>query len=436
MNSPTHTSESGYNTSLGKSDSAGPPAPAPLIPCPECGSTSTWKDGLRYVRRNNVPVQRWLCRTCGFRYSEGTRPVQNVQNVDRQALNSQLGLVSTCRVCVSQTKAMINLATVETRNNEKAAGATLYDQATIKGLIVKYMAWLEKEGYCVDIQYPKILERLSRRGANLQDPESVKEVIMKQPWKDGMKIQAVYAYDALAKMLHLQWTLPKLRQEEHLPFIPDEKELDALIVSCQRKLMATYLQTLKETFADPGEALKLRWIDMDAVNNTVTINKPVKRHNPRQLNVSSKLIAMLNLLPKTSERIFPRTYKSISQSFWGLRKRTAKRLNNPRLLSISLTTFRHWGATMTYHYTRDILLVQKLLGHKHITNTMKYTQLISFKDDEFDVATATTVEEAKQLASLGFEKFDELQGIHIYRRPKRFGKLWVINSTDRGINSY
>ena len=75
---------------------------------------------------------------------------------------------------------------------------------------------------------------------------------------------------------------------------------------------------------------------------------------------------------------------------------------------------------MTYHYTKNILLVQKLLGHKNIKNTMKYTQLVHFKDDEFDVATATTVEEAKQLAASGFEKFDEFQSIHIFRKPKRF----------------
>ena len=65
--------------------------------------------------------------------------------------------------------------------------------------------------------------------------------------------------------------------------------------------MVAYLQTLKETFADPGEALKLGWIDINTPNNTITINRPVKGHNPRQLKVSNKLIAMLNTLPKDSE---------------------------------------------------------------------------------------------------------------------------------------
>jgi len=51
---------------------------------------------------------------------------------------------------------------------------------------------------------------------------------------------------------------------------------------------------------------------------------------------------------------------------------------------------------------------------------MKYIHMIQFKDDEFDIGIATTVEEIKQLLSAGFEKADELNGVHIFRRPKRF----------------
>lgn len=66
-------------------------------------------------------------------------------------------------------------------------------------------------------------------------------------------------------------------------------------------------------------------------------------------------------------------------------------------------------------------MVQKLLGHKNIKNTMKYTQLIHFKDDEFDVATATTIEEAKELLAAGFDYITEKNNIMLFRRPKRFG---------------
>jgi len=51
---------------------------------------------------------------------------------------------------------------------------------------------------------------------------------------------------------------------------------------------------------------------------------------------------------------------------------------------------------------------------------MKYIHMIHFKDDEFDVAAATTVEEVNQLAGAEFDKVDEIHGIHVFRRPKKF----------------
>jgi hypothetical protein len=80
---------------------------------------------------------------------------------------------------------------------------------------------------------------------------------------------------------------------------------------------------------------------------------------------------------------------------------------------------------MTYHYTKNLLLVQKLLGHKTIKNTVKYTHLVHFKDDEFDVATATTVEEAKELATTGFDYFTTMNGVQIFRKPRCFKSIGI-----------
>jgi integrase len=290
-----------------------------------------------------------------------------------------------------------------------------------KGLIAQFMAYLEKEGYARETCYPSVLRKLVQLGANLLDPESVKAAIGRHDVKDGTKIQYVYAYAAFAKMLKITWEPPKYTQEETLPFIPDETELDQLIASCRSKRMAAYLQCLKETFADPGEALRLRWIDVSG--NIITINKPVKGHLPRQLEVSNKLLSMLNSLPKTSERIFPTSYGVMSNCYMRIRKRAAELQKNPRLLSIQLRTFRHWGGTMIAHYTNgNVLTVKKLLGHKRVENTMKYIGMINFKDDEFEVATATTVDEAKQVLSAGFDYVTEKSGIMLFRRPKRFRK--------------
>ena len=75
---------------------------------------------------------------------------------------------------------------------------------------------------------------------------------------------------------------------------------------------------------------------------------------------------------------------------------------------------------IAYRTNGNVLTVQKLLRHKSITSTMKYIGKIRWKNDEYDVATGTTVEEIKKLAEAGFEKFDEFNGVHVYRKPKMF----------------
>jgi integrase len=102
--------------------------------------------------------------------------------------------------------------------------------------------------------------------------------------------------------------------------------------------------------------------------------------------------------------------------------RAAKQLKNDQLLKISFKTFRHWGGTSIAYRTNGngLLTIQKVLRHKNIANTMKYIHNIpDFKEIDYEIATATTDEEIKALGKAGFEKYDEHQGIHYYRRVPR-----------------
>jgi len=403
-------------------------------PCPQCGSAKTWKDGIRETDLG--PVQRYLCRNCGYRFSDpnskqpqrffnGSGMSEYVEIIHTKRLKSKTNIHTNCRVGVSQIKAMVNLAEVETRKEKPMReGTTETPAAKAIGLIVQYMSYLEREGYSGSSAYPDLLKILSKK-ADLQDPEDVKRAIAQQRWKDGTKMLAVYAYDAFTRMLKITWDSPEYKQEETLPFVPDEKELDALISCCRSRRMATFLQTLKETYADPGEVLRLQWIDLNG--NVITINKPVKGHLPGQYEISGKLVAMLNALPKVSQRIFPPNYQNMYVCFVEVRKKAAMIQQNPRLNSISFKSFRHWAGSMIAHYTNgNVLEVKKQLRHKRIENTMKYINMIIFKDDEFDVATATSDEDIKKLGSAGFQKYDERKigelCISYYRKPKRFGQ--------------
>lgn len=309
------------------------------------------------------------------------------------------------------------------------AGATT-DSKTIKGLIVQYACFLEREGYSrlegyygkqEDPAYLKMIRMLVKKGANLQNPDHVKKTIaIQKTWNNSTKGLMVNAYNLMVKhILHTTWTKPKYRRDEHLPFIPKETELDQLIAACRSKRMAAYLQTLKETFADPSEALRIEWTELNG--NIVTINHPVKGHRCGQYKISAKLTSMLNNLPHKAKRIFPTTYKTTVGSYMKVRSRLAQNTQNPRFKTISLTTFRHWGGTMIAHRTNgNVLKVQKALRHKNIKNTMKYINLINFQDNEYDVETAETLDEAKKLLKTGYTYEMDMNGVKIFRKPKLF----------------
>lgn len=45
---------------------------------------------------------------------------------------------------------------------------------------------------------------------------------------------------------------------------------------------------------------------------------------------------------------------------------------------------------MEFHKTKDILHVMRVLGHKNINNTLVYTQLVDFKDDDYTAKIAAS----------------------------------------------
>jgi len=60
----------------------------------------------------------------------------------------------------------------------------------------------------------------------------------------------------------------------------------------------------------------------------------------------------------------------------------------------------------------------KLLGHRSISNTLIYTHLVDFKDDDYISKVATTAKEACQLVEAGFEYICKIDGSHIFRKRK------------------
>lgn len=218
----------------------------------------------------------------------------------------------------------------------------------------------------------------------------------------------------------MRWEKPRYKQSEKIYFIPEEAEIDQLIYGSGRKL-GTALRMAKETAARIGEMVRIKWIDIDFKNKTISISDPEKGSKTGIYRVSDELISMISSLPRTSDRLFPTSTKPMVTRLCLKRRQLATTYNNPRLKRVSFHTLRHWKGTMLYHETHDILYVKEFLRHRNIENTMIYIslekQIFQIGDGRgFHVKVARTIEEACELAKAGFEKFDEFSEGKIYRK--------------------
>jgi len=263
------------------------------------------------------------------------------------------------------------------------------------------------------------LTRLSKK-CNIHEPEELRETLAKLNWSNNTKRSIVIYLNGFLKFLGKKWNPPIYKSNAKLPFIPTDEELTALI-SAVNPFMSILLQFLKETGVRIGEALMLKWTDIDLERRTAHIT-PEKYSNPRILPLSYKLVNMINHLPRKTDFVFAKSYKAIRESYRYLRNKTTKKLENPRLKKITFHTFRHFKGTMEYHKTHSIVHVQQILGHKEIKSTMKYinieASIFQYSNDEFNTAIAKTPEQAQKLIETGFTKADEFDGIHIYKKRK------------------
>ena len=383
-----------------------------MLKCPTCGSDQNFRAGYRKLV-NGDKKQRFLCRKCEHRFSEKqyTNTLSNkkrgsVEPFPEDIWNENILLPEACK--------MKNLELH--REGDLQFGDTRVE-------LIQFALYLKKQGRTEDtaIGQSKILRILWKRGADLHNSESVKETIANQKtWCPGRKENCVNAYTNFLLMHNKKWQPPTYRRIQKIPFIPREKEIDDLIAGVGPKT-APYLQLLKETAIRAGEAWQLEWTDIDVETRVIRV-KPEKGSNPRICRISEKAFAMLNSLRKEDNKVFGNyQLRGFRANYIKQRKRIALKLQNPRINQITFHTFRHWKATMEYHRTKDILFVMKLLGHKNIKNTLIYTQLITFKeDDQFSCKVATNTKEACELIENGFTfvtgEFSD--GGKIFKKPK------------------
>jgi integrase len=386
-----------------------------IVVCSECGSTRLYRDGLRYLSEGEA-VQRWLCRDCGYRFSE--RPLQKSPE---WSINTPSALESNNQLCVLDKKAK---KLDEAQELKTCAGLEKATEQTIKGEIVQFPLYCQKEGMQPSSvkTFSRSINRLSKI-ANLNDPEDVKEAISKLKIDENTKVSYCSAYDAFLRSIGKTWKPPKYRFTQKLPeFLPTEQEIDALIAGAGRKT-GPLLQLIKETGLRLGEALSLNWMCINFETQTVVLTTAEKHSLPRVFKVSQKLLGMLGTLPRQNEKVFGKTTNVDAQSnLRQTRKKVAIRLANPRIAKIHYHLLRHWYGTMEYHKKPDIFSVSKLLGHRSVLSTQIYINLekmiFSGTADDYIVKVVDTLEDAVKLMEVGFEFHTEIEGHKLFRKRK------------------
>ena len=155
---------------------------------------SIWKNGMRPTSKGEK--QGYLCRDCGYRFSESS------------LLSTNSYINSGRQICVTLTEGTKNLTKVETRTRKAQREST----NNTKNKVFQFAWYMKKQGYAEGTieTYVIILKTLKRRGADLNNPESVKEVIAKQQtWSKGRQWNVCKAYTLFLKMQGKTSSLPK-----------------------------------------------------------------------------------------------------------------------------------------------------------------------------------------------------------------------------------
>lgn len=280
---------------------------------------------------------------------------------------------------------------------------------------------MKKDGFAdVTIRVTDRRLRMMAKCVDIDDPEKVRGYLARKEGKNSYLEGLVDSYDRYARYTGILWRKPLFKRSSQPPYVPTTEEI-TILTSDAGKKYSLILSIFRDTGMRPIELerAKLRWFDLNRGSVNV---ETAKYGSARTLRLKTQTVAMLKeYLGKHSfglnDRVFPKV-RTMRTAFQRIRRRTAEKLQRPELMRISMYSFRHYFATMLYQKTKDILLVKEKLGHKRLENTLIYTHLIDFRDEEFTVRATKSVTEASQLIESGFEYVSEMDGVQLFRKPK------------------
>jgi integrase len=156
--------------------------------------------------------------------------------------------------------------------------------------------------------------------------------------------------------------------------------------------------------------------DLDFERGLVYI-RTTKHGKSRTVKLKPKTLGLLKTyISKSKATVVFSTPKTLSRAFQKARNRAAQKFCDPEINKIRLYDLRHYFGSKLYQKTIDLLYVQRQMGHRSISSTMKYMHLTDFTNDEWVCKTAKTIKEAQQLIETGFEYVTSIDKVKLFRK--------------------
>jgi len=263
---------------------------------------------------------------------------------------------------------------------------------TTKSEVFNVLWHLKKQGYSENtINFVRKALNVVQKGCGLNEPEKVKAFIARLDTRDSYKRNLCYAYEHYLRLHDMTWSRPKYYARDRLPKIPSERTID-MIIAASRPELALKLSISKETGLRPVELLSLKVKDVD-LDSGIIYPSTVKHGSARALKISSKTLNLLKAhifkkLLDNNDKLFNSTSAQYAKSFRYVRNKLAEKLADPQM------------------------------GHKRLNTTLRYTQLIDIKDDEWIVKVASSLEEFTSLLESGFEYVSDYNIMKVLRKRK------------------
>lgn len=261
------------------------------------------------------------------------------------------------------------------------------------------------------------LNQLSRN-SDLMKPSEVLTYIANLKVTNSTRQKLANCYEYFCRVNTIEFQKPKYRCEETVPIIPTTENVTKIISASSRRF-ATIFTIMTETAVEGEELHQTQRNNIDLEQGIISI-KGKKNHASGTYRLKPRTIEMLReyIAKNPQNKPFPKPQR-MADAWRKIRDRLACNLKQPELRNIPLKNLRNYAGAQFYYRTQDPIATMRFMRHKKLETTMHYIRAITITgEEEYTCKAARTQQEITALAEAGFTKFDEIDGIHLYRKRK------------------